>query len=186
MAGPPWGYRNRIRLHVKGGSLAYRQRASHNLLAVTHCPIAAPLLEQAIASVERIAKETALASLCEEVEFFANGEQDQLLVSLWSEKPRRVRESSLEAFAERLQLEIPVLTGVGLWTQQSSAMMHWGQRSLSYTVSGVPYQVSLGELFSGQPFSRAGIAAVGDRKSIGQAGLGPLFGRRAFCTGACV
>jgi 23S rRNA (uracil1939-C5)-methyltransferase len=92
VAGPPWGYRNRIRLHVMGGGLGYRQRGSHNLLAVTHCPIAAPLLEQAIAAVERIAKETALASLCEEVEFFTNGEQEQLLVSLWSEKPRRVAE----------------------------------------------------------------------------------------------
>src|SRR5277367_198336 len=63
VAGPPWGYRNRIRLHVMGAALGYRQRASHNLLPVSHCPIAAPLLEQAIAGVERIAKETALASL---------------------------------------------------------------------------------------------------------------------------
>ena len=104
-------------------------------------------MKRLIAAVERIAKETALGSLCEEVEFFTNGEQDQLLVSLWSEKPRRLRERSLEAFAERLQVEIPVLTGVGLWAQQSSSMMHWGQRSLTYTVSGVPYQVSLGSFF---------------------------------------
>jgi 23S rRNA (uracil1939-C5)-methyltransferase len=147
VAGPPWGYRNRIRLHVMGGGLGYRQRGSHNLLAVTHCPIAAPLLEQAIAVVERIAKETALASLCEEVEFFTNGEQEQLLVSLWSEKPRRVAERNLEAFAERLRVEIPLLTGVGLWAQQSSSIMHWGHRSLSYPVSGLPYQVSLGSFF---------------------------------------
>jgi 23S rRNA (uracil1939-C5)-methyltransferase len=147
LAGPPWGYRNRIRLHMKGDALAYRQRSSHNLLPVTHCPIAAPLLEQAIAAVERIAKETALASLGDEVEFFTNGEQDQLLVSLWSEKPRRVREPSLEAFAERLQVEIPVLVGVGQGVQQSSSIMHWGQRSLTYTVSGVGYQVSLGSFF---------------------------------------
>jgi 23S rRNA (uracil1939-C5)-methyltransferase len=147
LAGPPWGYRNRIRLHVKGNALAYRQRGSHNLLPVSRCPIAAPLLEKAITAVERIAKETALASLGDEVEFFTNGEQDQLLVSLWSEKPRRVREPSLEAFAERLQLEIPVLTGVGVGVQQSSSIMHWGQRSLTYTVSGVPYQVSLGSFF---------------------------------------
>jgi 23S rRNA (uracil1939-C5)-methyltransferase len=147
VAGPPWGYRNRIRLHVMGGGLGYRQRGSHKLLRVTHCPIAAPLLEQSIAAVERIARETALASLCDEVEFFCNGEQDQLLVSLWSEKPRRVGERSLEAFAERLRVEIPVLAGVGLWTQQSSSMMHWGERSLTYTVSGNRYQVSLGSFF---------------------------------------
>jgi 23S rRNA (uracil1939-C5)-methyltransferase len=147
VGGAPWGYRNRIRLHVMGGALGYRQRGSHKLLRVTHCPIAAPLLERAIAAVERIAKETALESLCEEVEFFTNGEQDQLLVSLWSEKPRRVSERSLEAFAERLRVEIPVLVGVGVFSQQSSSMMHWGERSLSYTVSGIRYQVSLGAFF---------------------------------------
>jgi 23S rRNA (uracil1939-C5)-methyltransferase len=127
--------------------LCYRERGSHSLLPVSRCPIAAPLLEKAMAAVERIAKETALASLCDEVEFFSNGEQDQLLVSLWSEKQRRGRQPSLEAFAERLRVEIPVLVGVGLLTRQSSSIMHWGQRSLTYTVSGVPYQVSLGSFF---------------------------------------
>ena len=55
LAGPPWGYRNRIRLHVVGSGLGYRQRGTHKLLPVTHCPIAAPLLEQAVAAVTRIA-----------------------------------------------------------------------------------------------------------------------------------
>jgi len=165
VAGPPWGYRNRIRLHVTGAALGYRQRGSHNLLRVARCPIAAPLLEKAIVAVERIAKETALGSLCEEVEFFTNGEQDQLLVSLWSEKPRRLRERGLEAFAERLRVEIPALTGVGLWAHQSSSMMHWGQRSLTYTVSGVPYQVSLGSFFQVNRFLVAELLqlAIGNR-----------------------
>jgi 23S rRNA (uracil1939-C5)-methyltransferase len=165
VAGPPWGYRNRIRLHVTGAALGYRLRGSHNLLRVTHCPIAAPLLEKAIAAVERIEKETALGSLCEEVEFFTNGEQDQLLISLWSKKPRRLRERSLEAFAERLRVEIPALTGVGLWAQQSSSMMHWGQRSLTYAVSGIPYQVSLGSFFQVNRFLVAELLqlAIGNR-----------------------
>jgi 23S rRNA (uracil1939-C5)-methyltransferase len=147
VTGPSWGYRNRIRLHVMGVALGYRQRGSHKLLRVTHCPIAAPLLEKAVEAVERMAQETALSSLWDEVEFFTNGEQDQLLVSLWPEKPRRVLERSLEAFAERLQVEIPELRGVGVFSQQSSSMMHWGERSLSYTVSGTRYQVSLGAFF---------------------------------------
>ena len=152
LAGPPWGYRNRIRLHVIGGALGYRQRASHNLLPVTHCPIAAPLLDQAVAGVARIAKDTGLASLCDEVEFFTNGEQDQLLVSLWPVRPRRLRERTLEAFAEQLRVQIPALTGVGLFLQQGSSMMHWGQRSLTYTVSGRTYQVSLGAFFQTNRF----------------------------------
>ncbi len=165
LAGPPWGYRNRIRLHVIGGALGYRQRASHNLLPVTHCPIAAPLLDQAVAAVARIAKDTGLASLCDEVEFFTNGEQDQLLVSLWPERPRRVRERALEAFAEQLRMQIPALTGVGLFSQQDSSMMHWGQRSLTYTVSGRTYQVSLGAFFQINRFLLPALLqlAIGER-----------------------
>jgi 23S rRNA (uracil1939-C5)-methyltransferase len=146
LAGPPWGYRNRIRLHVMERALGYRQRGSHNLLPVTRCPIAAPLLQQAVAAVERIAADTQLKSLCHEVEFFTNSEQNQLLVSLWPGPKQPPRERALEAFALRLQVEIPALHGVGLFSH-SATIMHWGQRSLTYTVSGVPYQVSLGAFF---------------------------------------
>ena len=147
VTGPPWGYRNRIRLHVVGVALGYRRRGSHNLLPVTRCPIAAPLLEQAVAGVERLAKEAGLASLCEEVEFFTSGEQDQLLVSLWPGRRQRPDERSLEAFAEQLRVQVPALTGVGLFSAHNGAVAHWGQHSLTYTVSGHPYQVSLGSFF---------------------------------------
>ena len=146
LAGPAWGYRNRIRLQAKGPRLGYLQRGSHTLLPVTHCPIAAPVLEQAIAVVERVA---GLEELCEEVEFFTNGEQDQLLISLWPDPLQRSkqkpREQALEEFAERVRVELPVLIGVGLFTQQN--MKYWGQRSLTYTVCGLTYQVSLGSFF---------------------------------------
>ena len=135
LAGPPWGYRNRIRLHVAGSGLGYRQRGTHKLLPVTHCPIAAPLLEQAVAAA-------GLAGLCEEVEFFTNGEQDQMLVSLWPGPRQRPQERDLEAFAEQLHREVPALIGVGL-----GSTLNWGQRSLTYKVCGFPYQVSLGSFF---------------------------------------
>jgi 23S rRNA (uracil1939-C5)-methyltransferase len=145
LSGPPWGYRNRVRLHLMKGALGYRRRGSHQLLPVTHCPIATPLIEQAIAAVARIAGDADLESLCEEVEFFTNGEQNQLLVSLLPGPRQRFRDQALEAFAEQLQVEIPALTGVGLLSQNT--MTHWGQRSLTYTVSEIPYQVSLGGFF---------------------------------------
>ena len=132
VAGEPWGYRNRIRLHAKGGAVGYLRRGSHKLLPVTHCPIAAPLLEQAIAAVARV------SSLADEVELFTN--DDQLLVSLWQER-------DMQAFAEKMRAEVPALAGVGVFSPQSGTMTHWGQRSLTYTVSGHPYQVSLGSFF---------------------------------------
>ena len=141
LAGPPWGYRNRIRLHVMKRGLGYRQRGSHNLLPVTHCPIAAPLLEQAIVAVTRPRTSGACAMK-------------------WNSLPTASRTSSsspsgpavkapsdraLEDFAERLKAELPALTGVGLFSGQS--MKHWGLRSLTYSVSGHSYQVSLGSFF---------------------------------------
>ena len=153
LAGPPWGYRNRIRLHVRGAALGYQQRASHNLLPVNHCPIAAPLLEEALAAIARVGRETALESLCDEVELFTNGEQDQLLVSLWP-GPRK-RGNTLEKFAERLHGELPALTGVGLIS--GGQIAYWGQRYLNYVVSGRAYRVSLGGFFQVNRFLLPGL-----------------------------
>ncbi len=174
LAGPPWGYRNRIRLHLMKGpgiGLAYRRRGSHDLLPVTHCPIAAPVLEQAVAAVTRIGAEAGLDSLCDEVEFFTNGEQDQLLVSLWpgprqTRQPARLHEQALEAFAEQLHAQLPVLTGVGLFAE--GEMMHWGRRSLTYEVSGNPYQVSLGGFFQVNRFLLSGLLQLAVENSTGE------------------
>ena len=141
VAGPSWGYRNRIRLHrTVGPALGYRQRASHSLLPVTHCPIAAPILQQAIVA----ATNAGIEALCDEVEFFTNAEQDQLLISLW---PGAVRagEGQLEMFGETLSRQLPALRGVGLFSGNQVA--YWGERSVTYTVSGHAYQVSLGGFF---------------------------------------
>jgi 23S rRNA (uracil1939-C5)-methyltransferase len=144
LAGPAWAYRNRIRLHVMAGALGYRQRGSHRLLPVSHCPIAAPLLEQAIPVVARTPQ---IANLCQEVEFFTNGEQ--LLLSLWPDPKRRIdrraAEQALPALAEAIHAELPMLTGVGLFAPQT--VLHWGQRFLTYAVGDVSYQVSLGSFF---------------------------------------
>jgi 23S rRNA (uracil1939-C5)-methyltransferase len=174
LTGVPWGYRNRIRLQVTkraGFALGYHRRGSHDVLPVTHCPIAAPLLEQAVAEVNHIGKEAALATLCDEVEFFTNNEQSQLLVSLWpgtrpNRQPARLREQALEGFAEQLHTQLPLLTGVGLFAD--GEMMHWGQRSLTYTVSGHSYQASLGGFFQVNRFLLPGLLQSAVESSPGE------------------
>ena len=42
IAGEPWGYRNRVQLHVEDGRLGYREARSHKLCAIDQCPIARP------------------------------------------------------------------------------------------------------------------------------------------------
>jgi 23S rRNA (uracil1939-C5)-methyltransferase len=160
-ASTSWGYRNRIRLHIaresgSGGdrlTLCYRERGSHANLPVTHCAIAAPVLEEAISAVLRMEKANRLARLCDEIEFFTNAEGNQLLVSLWSSRPESLQhglEELLGNFAGQLQSQIPILTGVGVFSldpRGSRLLDHWGPRSLLYTVSGRAYQVSLGSFF---------------------------------------
>jgi 23S rRNA (uracil1939-C5)-methyltransferase len=38
----PWGYRNRVRFQIRAGQLGFFARASHELVEVTRCPVAAP------------------------------------------------------------------------------------------------------------------------------------------------
>jgi 23S rRNA (uracil1939-C5)-methyltransferase len=180
LTGLPWGYRNRIRLHVMkqaGIGLGYRRRGSHDLLPVTHCPIAAPVLEQAVSAVTGMQADAGIESLCDEIEFFTNGEQDQLLVSLWpgprqKRQPARPLERGLEAFAERLHAQLPVLSGVGLFRE--GEIMHWGERSLTYTVSGHPYQASLGGFFQVNRFLLPGLLQLAVENSAGEKRSGHL------------
>jgi 23S rRNA (uracil1939-C5)-methyltransferase len=161
----PWAYRNRIRLQVdrrpkSGGGLAlcYRERGSHVNLPISHCPIAAPLLEQAIGTILRIGQRSSLGDLCEEIELFTNNEQDAILVSLFTSHSRssvsarsgRAWEPKLRTFSEMLKSQLSMLKGVGLFASGHGAeqlLGSWGERSLLYTVAGRKYQVSLGSFF---------------------------------------
>lgn len=133
LAGAPWGYRNRIRLHTTKSALAYRQRGSNHLLPVSHCPIAAPLLQEAIQVIAR----SGVEQLCDEVELFTNGEQ--LLLNLIPGPHRRG--GGLNKFGELLQPHLPALAGVGLAGQV------WGESFVTYTVAGYAYRVSVGSFF---------------------------------------
>src|ERR1035441_9188453 len=42
VAAEPFGYRNRVQLHVEENQLGYRQARSHRLCAVAGCPVASP------------------------------------------------------------------------------------------------------------------------------------------------
>ena len=43
-----YGYRNRIRIHVEGGSTGFYAHGSHALVEITECPIAAPEVNEAL------------------------------------------------------------------------------------------------------------------------------------------
>jgi 23S rRNA (uracil1939-C5)-methyltransferase len=153
----PWGYRNRVRLHVTRAphaSLCYREAASHRDLAVDHCPVAAPLLQQAIAACNRLVqRQPAMAKVLAEVEFFTNGDESALLVSLFSSTPVKRVDADLSRFvAEALLPELPSLIGVRTFTldpetRRTQSANSWGEPSLRYVVGEHAYQVSAAAFF---------------------------------------
>ena len=154
----PWGYRNRVRLHVARqphASLCYREAASHRDLAVDHCPVAAPVLQQAIAACNRVLQaRPAMAKELAEVELFTNGDESALLVSLFSpvSSARRIECDLSRMAAEALLPELPSLIGVRTFTldpktRRTQPANSWGEPSLQYAVGELAYQVSAASFF---------------------------------------
>lgn len=155
LSAQPWGYRNRVRLRIRknpgalgGIALCYRERGSHRDLSVTHCPIAAPLIERAMTAVLRRDIGVELTSLAEEVEFFTNDAQDALLVKLIISPAGHTSRQSFESFCNRLQAELPEFRGAGLFLEgKRHALYSWGERTIAYTVSAETYEISIGSFF---------------------------------------
>jgi 23S rRNA (uracil1939-C5)-methyltransferase len=150
----PWAYRNRIRLHVNRpphAALSYREAGSHRNLAVTHCPVAAPILQQAIAAFNKLLQQqSTLATTFSEVEFFTTADESALLVSLFTQ--RKSCDGLPQSVADALLPALPALKGVHTFlldpkTRRIQPSSAWGQPSLEYVVGSHRYQVSAGAFF---------------------------------------
>ncbi|HKT88993.1 MAG TPA: TRAM domain-containing protein, partial [Candidatus Sulfotelmatobacter sp.] len=101
---PPWNYRNRTRLKVRSSpdfAVGYFKFNSHELLPVKECPISSPLINRAITALWKMQS----ANGVEEVEFFANAEDTQLLVEAYGS-------SEAEEFKRKLKELLPETLGV--------------------------------------------------------------------------
>jgi len=154
LSGHPWDYRNRIRLHISRpphAALSYREAASLRNLPVTHCPVAAPILQQAIAVFnDLLQQQSALATTLSEVEFFTNADESALLVSLFTQ--RKSPDGLPRSVADALLPTLPALKGVHTFvldpkTRRIQPSSAWGQPSLDYAVGSHRYQVSAGAFF---------------------------------------
>src|SRR5579862_5976752 len=52
ISGDPWQYRNRVQLHLQDGKTGYFGQHSRDLVAIDHCPIASPRLNETIAKLD--------------------------------------------------------------------------------------------------------------------------------------
>lgn len=149
----PWEYRNRIRLVVSNQAefpLGYREQRSHARVAVTHCPIAAPLLQRAMAVLT--AAGPSIAGLCTEVELFCNGSQTSLMMTLLASHAQPRSAAQLTRLCETLKATLPELHGAILSTatkqeETGRTLAKWGEASLAYTAAGFDYRVGAAGFF---------------------------------------
>ena len=80
VAGPEWGYRNRIQLHIADGRIGYHQAGSHTLCPVRECPVASPKLVEALAALRQMLPQPRFPRMVRAVELFTDEERVQINV----------------------------------------------------------------------------------------------------------
>lgn len=154
IAAEPLGYRNRIRLHVERDPfrLAYRRRNSHRNLPVDGCPIAAPLLQRALAILNRDGQAMGLGEWVREIELFANGDDSAMLISLWTERSADETGRAVATIWPPIRDALPGTAGLAVFSLEKGRrvprlLAHAGALSLAYSCGERTYRVSAGSFF---------------------------------------
>jgi len=80
VAGEPWGYRNRVQLHIAGGKLGYLQAQSRKLCPIESCPISSPAINAAIAILREMLGDPRWPRFLRAIELFTDETEMQLNV----------------------------------------------------------------------------------------------------------
>jgi 23S rRNA (uracil1939-C5)-methyltransferase len=80
VAAEPWGYRNRVQLHIEDGRIGYLEARSHKLCAIDHCPIASAKIDATIRALAAMLRDSRWPRFLRSVELFTDERQVQLSV----------------------------------------------------------------------------------------------------------
>jgi 23S rRNA (uracil1939-C5)-methyltransferase len=76
----PFGYRNRVQLHVEEKKLGYREARSHKLCAVSGCPVGSEKVNQAIGALAQMQKDWRWPRFIKSLEVFTDEREVQINV----------------------------------------------------------------------------------------------------------
>jgi 23S rRNA (uracil1939-C5)-methyltransferase len=155
-----WGYRNRAQLRVAVQDevlrVGYSRRGTNEFLAIRECPILAPLLWRAAATLVQLATENSAAGCwardLREMELFTDADEQKLQMTLFVQKDR----TGFNGFCERVKELVPELAGVGLSqlsqgtqrrAQRPRQLQSWGMDGLNYRAAEESYWVSRNGFF---------------------------------------
>jgi 23S rRNA (uracil1939-C5)-methyltransferase len=167
ITGEPFGYRNRVRLHVqrKPFALCYKRRGSHVNLPVATCPIAAPGLQQALAILTAEGERLGLVGWVSELELFTNQDESAMMLALWTGLPAPEAERALTKCGSELLQVLPTLAGISVFAAEkekasSRVLAHEGEATLHYRVGGREYRVTAGSFFQVNRFLIDGLVQI--------------------------
>jgi 23S rRNA (uracil1939-C5)-methyltransferase len=162
---PPWSYRNRTRMKVRGGTrfaIGYHRFASHELLPVENCPISSPLINQAIAALWQLGRAGEVPTHVEEIEFFANADDTRLLLEMNLDNHSEQAGADVVDFVSDLRRAVPGISGVALFRKEGESLRHevvpqslrniFGVDAMVYRTARCEYQVSAGSFFQSNRF----------------------------------
>ena len=157
LSAEPWAYRNRARFAVQsvaegnGFQLGYRARASHRMIAVTECPIAAPILLQSANRVAQALQSCNSLHAIEEIEAMTTPGQDAVLVTLLAHTQESTRLGPI--LPRILQQAGGGICGIAVAVRSAEDQMRIvaraGEFALHYAVGATEYSVPSGVFFQG-------------------------------------
>lgn len=100
----PYGYRNRVQLHVEQGRIGYREMHSKRLVAVGECPIASPKINEVLATLQRTVRDSRWPRFALDLEIFTDERRVQWNVQ---ESERPVAKHFFEWLAEAIPETVP-------------------------------------------------------------------------------
>jgi 23S rRNA (uracil1939-C5)-methyltransferase len=152
LSGNPWSYRNRIRLAVDAaGRIGYRGRGSHQIVLISECPIAAPILIRTALQAASSLADSGLAvtePAVTEIELFCDPTGSQVAITLFRAAPTS---TAAQRELETLQSALPQCSGIQLQLDDGALnpkiLAQSGSATMTYPAAGVEYQVPLGAFF---------------------------------------
>jgi 23S rRNA (uracil1939-C5)-methyltransferase len=191
-ASPPWNYRNRSRLQVRVTpkfAAGYFKLASHELLAIEECPISSPLINRGIAALWQSGRTGKVPEGVREIEFFANGDDTELLVDVRC--AGAARRAAVREWAEEFHAVMHEIEGVVAFREANPGdrkaraqeiLVAVGNPHLTYQTQRAAYRVSAGSFFQTNRHLTDKLVELVTKGQFGQLALDLYAGAGLFST----
>ncbi len=150
---PEWNYRNHTRLQIRTEpefGLGYYKFNSHQMLPVEQCPISSPLINRALAAIWQLGRAGKMMPGVQEIEFFVNAEDSELLLQLHASDIRR---QAAKQIVEDMKSVLPEVVGISVLRRraghgsESEQIVSAGAGEFVYNTQRASYRVSHGAFF---------------------------------------